>query len=258
MLTELECVFKEYLTKKSLFELKIYAVNAFTKIESEHENEISKCQSICNEKLQNISQIQVISSSDLNLFHDIFKDLNSENIATFMTELKHSLNCLKSYLCEYEIIVDLIEFISNPSDNRKVKLYLSDQENQEKSVTLRGHTRPVFCIQILSSSKVITGSGDNTIKIWDLPTRQCIGTLVGHQNAISHLKMSDDNLISVSVDKTIKLWDLNQGFCVKTLIGHQSLILCIKLLVNDILVSGSFDKTIKVNDFRNRKILVIL
>jgi platelet-activating factor acetylhydrolase IB subunit alpha len=65
-------------------------------------------------------------------------------------------------------------------------------------------------------------------------------------------------LVSSSSDLSIKLWDLNQGFCVKTLIGHQSLILCIKLLVNDILVSGSFDKTIKVNDFCNRKILVIL
>jgi WD40 repeat protein len=254
MLTELDCAFKEYLTKKSLFELKIYAVNTFTQIECEPENEISKCQAVFNEKLQNISQIHVISSTDLNLFHEIFKDLNCENIATFMMELKHSLNCLKSYLSEYEIIINLIEFISNPSDNSKVKLYFSNQENQEKSVTLRGHTRPIFCIQILSSSKIITGSGDNTIKIWDLQTRQCIGTLEGHQNAISHLKMSDDNLISVSVDKTIKLWDLNQGFCTKTLIGHQSLILCVKLLVNDILISGSFDKTIKVNDFLNQKI----
>ena len=258
ILMELDRMYDKYLATKSLFELKILAVNNFSDTKIDNENDISKCQKICEEKLQSISQINVISSSSLSLYHESFENLSNENIALFEMELKDSLNSIKSFLCEYEIILNLIEFISNPNDDSKVKLYLNDQKSQEKNITLSGHTKPIFCFQIFSDNKIITGSGDSSIKIWDIQKFKCICTLLGHRGAISHLKMSDDNLISVSADKTIKIWNLYGGYCVMTLIGHQNIIFCIKLLGNDTLVSGSFDQTIKVWDLNTGKCFLIL
>jgi WD40 repeat protein len=253
ILIELDRMHDKYLATKSLFELKILVVNNFSETKIDNENDISKCQKVCEEKLQSISQINVISSSGLSLYHEYFENLSSENIPSFEMELKDSLNSIKSFLCEYEIILNLIEFISNPNDDRKVRLYLNDQKSQEKIVTLSAHTKPIYCFQIFSDNKIITGSGDNSIKIWDIQKFQCICTLLGHRAPVSHLKMSDDYLISVSADKTIKIWNIYGGYCMRTLIGHQNIIFCIKLLGNDTLVTGSFDQTIKVWDMNTGK-----
>jgi F-box/WD-40 domain protein 7 len=60
--------------------------------------------------------------------------------------------------------------------------------------------------------KVITGSSDKTIRVWDIRDAQqsCLGVLTGHQGTVTCLKMEGDLLISGSEDKTVRIWNISQ------------------------------------------------
>ena len=68
----------------------------------------------------------------------------------------------------------------------------------------------------------MSGSDDNTIKIWDLATGEQIGTLVGHTFWVRSVAISPDSVIlaSGSFDKTIKIWNLTKGYSIRTLEGN--------------------------------------
>ncbi|KAK4148862.1 WD40-repeat-containing domain protein [Chaetomidium leptoderma] len=71
-----------------------------------------------------------------------------------------------------------------------------------------------------------SGSDDETVKIWDPATGQCVSTLKGHASDFSvwSVAWSHDatRLASGSGDKTVKIWDPGTGQCVSTLKGHAS------------------------------------
>jgi WD40 repeat protein len=56
----------------------------------------------------------------------------------------------------------------------------------------------------------------------------------------------DGRLISGSYDYTIKIWDTISGSCLMTLEGHTRSLSCVIQLTDGRLVSGSFDNTIKI------------
>ena len=64
-----------------------------------------------------------------------------------------------------------------------------------------------------------SGSHDQTVKLWDVNTGQCLKTLQGHTSWVWSVALSPDaqTLVSGSQDETIKLWDVNTGVCLKTL-----------------------------------------
>ena len=68
------------------------------------------------------------------------------------------------------------------------------------------------------NQKLISGSNDKSIKIWDLETGQCLKTLKGHIGSILGLKSinSNNTIISVSSDKSIKQWNTIHGKCIQT------------------------------------------
>ena len=54
-------------------------------------------------------------------------------------------------------------------------------------------------------------------------------------------------LATGSQDKTIRLWSLKDGRCLQTLTGHSKGIWCIRFFSKNMLISGSYDHTIKVS-----------
>jgi len=65
----------------------------------------------------------------------------------------------------------------------------------------------------------VSGSGDNTIKIWDFEKGEEIKTLEGHNNSVVSVFVTPDkkHIVSGSHDKTIKIWDFETGECIRTI-----------------------------------------
>ena len=99
----------------------------------------------------------------------------------------------------------------------------------------------------LGINRLASGSNDNSIKIWNLNSGECIKTLNGHTSVVRSLQLLANNrLASGSDDKSIKIWNLDSGECLKTLSGHTNYIYSLHLLAKNRLASGSNDNLIKI------------
>ncbi len=109
-------------------------------------------------------------------------------------------------------------------------------EYTRKTVTKR--TKPVL----------LSGSLDNTIKVWDLETGKASQTLFGHIEGVWAVASDKLRLVSGSHDRTVKVWAREEGRCVATLVGHRGAVTCLAL-GEDKIVSGSDDGDIRIWSF---------
>lgn len=81
--------------------------------------------------------------------------------------------------------------------------------------SLIGHKDGVKCVVFYNeNTRLISGSQDKTIKIWNLIEGECVKTLEGHKSGVTCLKLVNDEnewLASGSNDGCINLWDLKRG-----------------------------------------------
>jgi len=99
------------------------------------------------------------------------------------------------------------------------------------------------------SATLVSGSLDDTIKVWDLQTGAEINTLQGHPRGVNDLRISTKGqvLVSCGDDGTVKVWNLTAGRLIHTLEGHARDVTSVTIGHQGwILASGSKDKTIKL------------
>lgn len=125
--------------------------------------------------------------------------------------------------------------------------------NCKLSNTLSGHHSDVLCVTV-TDDKIISGSDDQTIKIWDLGTGELLNTLSGHNSGIYSIIVNKGKIISASSDRTVKIWDLNTGKLETTILGHTNHVYSVVSSENRF-VTASLDKTIKIWDFETKKLL---
>ena len=115
-----------------------------------------------------------------------------------------------------------------------------------------GHTKLIRSIQVdEKSNKIISASEDDTIKIWNLKTGECLKTMTDHKGWVTSILILPNNiLISGSCDETIKIWDLNSYKCLNTLI-NQSRVYSICLISDNQIACGSRDGSINIWNFEN-------
>ncbi|XP_061845778.1 ribosomal RNA-processing protein 8 isoform X3 [Colius striatus] len=122
---------------------------------------------------------------------------------------------------------------------------------------LKGHDDHVITCLQFCGNRIVSGSDDNTLKVWSAVTGECVQTLVGHTGGVWSSQMRDSVVISGSTDRTLKVWNADTGECVHTLYGHTSTVRCMHLHGNRV-VSGSRDATLRLWDIESGQCLHVL
>ena len=114
-------------------------------------------------------------------------------------------------------------------------------------MTLEGHTSWVFCVTQLIDGRVVSGSDDYTLRIWDTILGSCLMALEGHTGGVCCIsQLTDGRLACASDVGTIKVWDTISGSCLMTLEGHTDYTSHVIQLTDGRLMSGSEDCTIRI------------
>lgn len=147
--------------------------------------------------------------------------------------------------------------------NDIIVYHLEKLGNFSKCTILTGHTSSVHSIAFSPNNKLlVSGSLDNTLRIWDLANSSNNQTISYHNSYVYSVAFSADNrwIASGGGDNIIHL-RLENNYR-KTLYGHKRSILALAFSFNNLwLASGSEDKTVRIwsladfNDKSNNKTL---
>jgi guanine nucleotide-binding protein subunit beta-2-like 1 protein len=126
---------------------------------------------------------------------------------------------------------------------------------------LTGHSHYVQDVAISSDGQfALSGSWDSTLRLWDLNTGRTTRRFVGHSKDVLSVAFSADNrqIVSGSRDRSINLWN-TLGQCKYSITegGHNEWVSCVRFSPNlqtPVVVSGGWDKTVKVWNLNNCKL----
>src|SRR4051812_41492851 len=88
--------------------------------------------------------------------------------------------------------------------------------------TLRGHTDLIGRIAWSPDGRMLASpSSDDTIRLWDAETGECLRTLVGYQGTVASVAFDPVGhiLVSGSNGHTVTLWEVASGRRLRTLEG---------------------------------------
>jgi len=117
---------------------------------------------------------------------------------------------------------------------------------------LMGHAHWVTSVAVTGDGRtVVSGGGDETVRVWDLASGHCRATLQGHTGAVASVAVTGDGRTAVSGarDRAVRVWDLASGHCRATLTGHTGRVWSVAVTGDGrTAVSRAEDNTVRVWD----------
>ncbi|KAK4057285.1 U3 small nucleolar RNA-associated protein 13 [Microbotryomycetes sp. JL221] len=152
------------------------------------------------------------------------------------------------------------KLLASGSQDRTAKLFAISYTTKSKSTpaaaslsllgTFKGHKRGVWTVKFSPTDQCLaTGSGDRSIKLWNLTDFTCIKTFEGHSNSILRIDFLTRGmqLTSCGSDGLVKVWNVKDEQCVATLDNHEDKIWALSVSKDESrIVSGAADSVITV------------
>ncbi|KAL3419666.1 WD repeat containing protein pop1 [Phlyctema vagabunda] len=91
-------------------------------------------------------------------------------------------------------------------------------------------THVITCLQF-DDDKILTGSDDTLIHIYDTKTGRLRKKLEGHEGGVWALQYEGNVLVSGSTDRSVRVWDIEKGLCTQVFGGHTSTVRCLQILM---------------------------
>src|SRR5271165_4544358 len=138
---------------------------------------------------------------------------------------------------------------------RNVRL-LRDDANV---MTFRGHSGGVMHVAALPDGRALSASDDNTLRLWDLASGECLRVLEGHSGPVTHVAaLAGGCALSASDDRHLRLWDLVSGECLRVLEGHSRRVNHVAALPGARALSASDDRHLRLWDLASGECLRVL
>jgi WD40 repeat protein len=133
------------------------------------------------------------------------------------------------------------------SGSRDTRINIWDINNDyNQIVTLRGHRDWVLSLLVIpDKDMLLSGSMDETIKVWNIINYDCIKTVGSQFSSIRSLLLLLNGYFAAGYwCGSIKIWNLDGFDCVNTLEEHQDEITSLLLMKDGRIISASADSRI--------------
>ena len=115
----------------------------------------------------------------------------------------------------------------------------------------RGHQLAVLAVAVLDDSHIVTGSLDNTARVWDVRTGQEIAPPLEHQAAVTSVAVTPDRtaMITGSRDGGVRIWNAATHAKVAEFKAHDRFVTAIALAATEDgprIITGSSDGTARL------------
>ncbi|MCC5604521.1 NB-ARC domain-containing protein [Nostoc favosum] len=147
--------------------------------------------------------------------------------------------CIKT-LPDYNSLVWAVAFspdgktLVTGSEDKTVKIWdvltgkcLQTLHEHSNSLLGDSYASRIWLVAVNPDGQTLLSVSENqTMKLWDIRTGQCLRTVDGYINWILSVAFSPDGqiLASSSQDQRVRLWDVETGQCLRTLQGHTNLV----------------------------------
>ena len=104
-------------------------------------------------------------------------------------------------------------------------------ETKPRHLAFKAHQRHVVTCLQFDTDKILTGSDDTNINVYDTKTGTLRARLEGHEGGVWALQYEGNVLVSGSTDRSVRVWDIERGICTHVFQGHTSTVRCLVILM---------------------------
>lgn len=116
----------------------------------------------------------------------------------------------------------------------KYSIQIWDINNEKMLFTLSGHKWNIYAIIYLENGDLVSSSGDDTIKVWDLKNKKTKMSIKVEYSPSSLYVLRNGNVIGGTYSGRLFTWDLKTGKLIQSLNGNNENISDVKALLSKI------------------------
>jgi WD40 repeat protein len=121
---------------------------------------------------------------------------------------------------------------------------------------LEGHTDGVTCAAALDEVRVVSGSRDGTLRLWDVHTAKELARVQGHSGWITELAaLSGRVVFATSNPNCLRIWEIDEALRITTIHGHRSRIVDLAALDDRHIVVAYDNHTLEIWDVTIQQIV---